>query len=95
MSMEEERMTRVTKYCSGKAPDVGGGAHNKFIKNVYPNGVGIDFYPQEGADFVHHDATYLPFEDSSFDTVTLIAVGGHIPMHLRKKEFKEFARVLK
>jgi SAM-dependent methyltransferase len=95
MSMEEERMLRVAKYCKGRVLDIGCGPHNRFIKNVYQNGIGIDFYPYEGVEFVHDDPTHLPFNDLSFETVTLIAVGGHIPKHLRKQEFKEFARILK
>lgn len=93
--MEEERMSRVAKYCVGRVLDVGCGPQNKFIRNVYPNGIGIDFFPYEGVDFVHDDPTNLPFDDGSFDTLTLIAVGGHIPQNLREKEYKELARVLR
>jgi ubiquinone/menaquinone biosynthesis C-methylase UbiE len=39
--------------------------------------------------------TALPFVDNTFDTVTLIAVWGHIPQHVRVGEFAEIARVLK
>jgi len=95
MSMEEERMLRVAKYCIGRVLDVGCGPHNKFIRNVYSNGVGIDFFPYEGVEFVYDDPTKLPFDDASFDSISLIAVGGHIPKHLRKKEFSEFARILR
>lgn len=95
MSMEEERMSRVAKYCVGRVLDVGCGPQNKFIRNVYPNGIGIDFFPYEGVEFVHDDPTNLPFDDGSFDTLTLIAVGGHIPQNLREKEYKELARVLR
>lgn len=95
MSMEEERMLRVAKYCKGKALDIGCGPHNGFIRNIYSDGVGVDFFPYDGVEMVLDDPTNLPFEDASFETVTLIAVGGHIPKHLRKKEFKEFFRVLK
>ena len=88
-------MTRVARYCIGRVLDIGCGPHNKFIEHVYPNGIGIDFYPYEGVQYVYEDPTSLPFDDASFDTITLIAVGGHIPKHLRKQEFAEFARILK
>jgi SAM-dependent methyltransferase len=95
LSMEEERMMRVAKYCRGRALDIGCGPHNRFIRNVYPEGIGVDFFPYEGVEMVLRDPTRLPFEDASFDTITLVAVGGHIPKHLRQREFKEFARILK
>lgn len=95
MSMEEERMVRVAKYCRGKVLDVGCGPHNKFIKHVYTNGLGVDFFPYKGIDLIYEDPTNLPYDDESFDTITLIAVGGHIPKHLREPEFREFARILK
>jgi SAM-dependent methyltransferase len=95
MSMEEERMRRVAKYCIGTVLDIGCGPNNRFIRNVYPNGLGIDFYPYEGVELVYSDPTHLAFDDNSFDTVTLIAVGGHIPKHMRRQEFREFTRVLR
>lgn len=88
-------MQRVAKYCIGRVLDVGCGPQNKFIKHIYPNGIGIDFFPYDGVEFVYEDPTHLPFDDASFDTITLNAVAGHIPRHLRKQEFKEFARILK
>jgi SAM-dependent methyltransferase len=95
MSMDEDRMVRVARYCKGRVLDVGCGPHNKFIKNVYHNGLGIDFFPYDGVEVLHDDPTNLPYEDESFDTITLNAVGGHIPQNLRKKEFKEFSRIIK
>lgn len=95
MSIEEERFRRVARYCTKYTLDVGCGPYNKFIRRIYSNGMGVDFYPYEGVDHILKDPTNFPFEDNTFDTVTLNAVGGHIPKHLRKKEFKEFSRVLK
>ena len=37
----------------------------------------------------------MPFEKDTFDTITLIAVGGHIPKSKRKDEFIEISRILK
>jgi ubiquinone/menaquinone biosynthesis C-methylase UbiE len=41
------------------------------------------------------DVADIPFPDASFDTITLIAVGGHIPRSKRQAEFHEFGRLLK
>lgn len=95
LSIEEERMLRVAQYCKGYTIDIGCGPQNKFIRSIYPNGIGIDFFTYEGVDVVIKDPTNLPFENNTFDTLTLNAVGGHIPKHLRKKEFGEFFRIIK
>lgn len=96
-SLREERFEEVAKLCRGKVLDVGCGKFNLFIENWigHRSGTGIDVYPYDGVKNVVTDMTALPFDTGSFDTLTLIAVGGHIPQNLRDKEFSEFARVLK
>lgn len=96
-SIREERMRRVAEHCLGSVLDIGCGPGNMFIKEYIggENGVGIDVYTYEGVDKLVDDMEHLPFEDKSFDTVTLVAVGGHIPKEKRRTEFAEFARVLK
>ena len=96
-SLKEERMRIVANYCKGRVLDVGVGPGNLFIKEFIgeKNGVGIDVFPYEGVSNVVEDMTNIPFKDSSFDTITLIAVGGHIPKSKRKAEFSEFSRLLK
>ena len=95
-SLRDERMEKVANYISGRVLDIGCGPGNLFIKKWASNdSLGIDVFNYEGVEVVHMDMTALPFDDASFDTITLIAVGGHIPQHLRIKEFIEFARVLK
>jgi perosamine synthetase len=96
-SLREERMRIVAKYCEGRVLDVGCGQGNLFIKEFIgeKNGVGIDVFPYEGVTNIVEDMTNMPFKDSSFDTITLIAVGGHIPKPKRKAEFREFSRLLK
>ena len=96
-SMKDERMLAVAEVCKGRVLDVGCGPHNLFIRDYIgsQNGVGLDVFAYEGVDFIIDDAEKLPFPDNSFDTLTLIAVGGHIPKNKRVPEFVEFARVIK
>lgn len=95
-SLREERMEIVANYISGRVLDIGCGPGNHFIKSwANIDSVGIDVFRYEGVEIVHEDMTNLPFENQTFDTVTLIAVGGHIPQHLRIPQFIDIARVLK
>lgn len=94
-SLRDERMEIVAEEVAGYTLDIGCGRNNIFISNFVSNGIGIDIYNYEGVDNVVEDMTNLPFENETFDTVTMIAVGGHIPKSIRAKEFKEIARVLK
>jgi SAM-dependent methyltransferase len=96
-SIRDERMRTVASYCRGKVLDIGCGPGNYFVKQYIGDdqAIGVDVYPYEGVELVVGNMARLPFEDGSFDTVTLIAVGGHIPKRSRTEEFKEFTRVLK
>ncbi|MDP3990933.1 MAG: class I SAM-dependent methyltransferase [Candidatus Nealsonbacteria bacterium] len=96
-SLKEERMRQVAKYCKGRVLDIGCGPGNVFIKEFIgeEHGVGIDVFPYEGVVNIIEDMTKLPFEDSSFDTLTIIAAVHHIPKSKRKVEFAEFIRVLR
>ena len=96
-SLREERMRVVAEHCRGRVLDIGCGPHNLFVQRFIgaENGIGIDVFAYEGVSQVVEDATRLPWADCSFDTVTLIAVGGHIPRSQRPAEFREIARVLK
>jgi len=96
-SLREERFELVAEYSRGKVLDIGCGKDNLFIKNwvADSSSAGIDVYSYDGVEQVHQDMTHLPYDTGSFDTVTLIAVGGHIPQNIRVAEFAEIARVLK
>lgn len=96
-SLRDERFEVVAEQTSGRVLDIGCGRNNQFIRDWVhdPESVGVDVFEYEGVENICHDMTALPFADASFDTVTLIAVGGHIPEAVREKEFIEIARVLK
>lgn len=95
-SLREERMRAVAKHCRGRTLDVGCGPGNLFINDFIgaEHGLGVDVFAYPGVGAVVEDPTRMPFPDASFDTITLIAVGGHIPKSKRVAEFAELARLL-
>ena len=96
-SLRDQRMRAVAEHCRGRVLDIGCGPGNVFIEEFIgrENGLGVDVYAYEGVPQLIDDPTRLPFADGSFDTVTLIAVGGHIPQSQRVAEFAEIARILR
>jgi SAM-dependent methyltransferase len=76
-TLEEERLNRVYPHLGGKLLDIGAGP-NTLVKH-YGNGVGVDVFDWRGGALVVEDTAHLPFEDQSFDTITLIACLNHIP----------------
>jgi SAM-dependent methyltransferase len=95
-SLRDERFSFVADHCQGRVLDVGCGRGNQFIRDWIgaANGVGVDVFAYDGVEQLV-DPLHLPFTDEQFDTVTLIAVGGHMPRSTRVAEFRELARVLK
>ena len=96
-TIREERMRQVAAFSRGQTLDIGCGPGNLFITHFIgpDHGVGVDVFNYDGVTNIVEDMARLPFDDASFDTVTLIAVGGHIPKDKRVAEFAEFARILK
>ncbi len=96
-SLRDQRMRIVSELAKGKILDIGCGPNNYFISNFVNNkdSIGIDIYPYEGVKNIIKDFANLPYDDETFDTITLNAVGGHIPRSKREVEFKEFSRILK
>jgi ubiquinone/menaquinone biosynthesis C-methylase UbiE len=70
---------------------------NELSKRYRANGgmaIGVDIYPWPGTDVVC-DTTELPFADTTFDTVTMLACLNHIPFSKREQVLQEAKRVLK
>jgi SAM-dependent methyltransferase len=97
LCLRDERMSSVARFCKGKTLDVGCGPDNVFINCFYKNGMGVDFFQFQGLEEnqIIKNPKQFPFEDNSFDTLTLIANINHIPMSVLEDEFTEMQRILK
>ena len=96
--LSSERFDYVSKEVHGYCLDVGCGKRNRFVSEyLNGKGKGIDVFLYEGLDEenIVGDITRFPFEDSFFESVTLIASINHIPVHLRDTELGEAYRCLK
>jgi len=95
-SLKRERIRAVWPYVAGRVLDVGCGDSELIhtYKGAGGSGVGVDVYPWEGAD-ICCDTRHLPFEDQSFDTVTMLAVLNHVPQESREAVLAECGRVLR
>jgi SAM-dependent methyltransferase len=89
--LDEERLRYTFENLEGRALDIGCG-ENSMVK-AYGNGIGVDVYPWPGADLVIEDTSMLPFNDSEFDCVTIIAALNHMPNRILV--LREARRVLK
>lgn len=70
--------------------DIGCGM-NELVRS-YQNGIGVDVYQWGDVDLVVSDTASLPYEDNSFDTITILAALNHIPN--RKEVLTECNRLL-
>jgi SAM-dependent methyltransferase len=94
--LDEERIAMARSRCRGLLLDIGCGA-NELIRHyrlIQGMAIGVDVHPWPGAD-VLCDTTQLPFPDTRFDTVTMIACLNHIPLSSRDVALQEAKRVLK
>ena len=97
-SLATERFDYVRREVRGYCLDVGCGPNNRFINSYMDgNGKGIDVFPYDGLteENIVTDMLHLPFEDSSFDSVTFIANLNHVPRSLRDGELAEAYRCLR
>lgn len=85
----------VLQQTEGKLLDIGCGG-NKMVRAYKAqghDGIGVDVYDWGDVDLVVDDTSKLPYENSSFDTITFVACLNHIPN--RKDVLKESVRLLK
>lgn len=85
------RIRMVLPHISGRLLDIGCGA-NRLVRQ-YGNGVGVDVHDWGDVDQVVEDTARLPFENETFDTVTIIAALNHIPNRL--DVLREVRRILR
>lgn len=85
------RIKEVLPHIRGRLLDIGCGT-NELVRR-YGNGVGVDVHQWGDVDKLVEDTAKLPFEDASFDTVTIVAALNHIPN--REEVLLEAKRVLK
>ncbi len=89
-SSKVERLRAVSPYLKGRLLDIGCG-DNELVRR-YGHGVGVDVYDWGGGALILPDCSRLPFQDRSFDTVTILAALNHIPN--RAQVLKEVHRLL-
>ena len=88
--LEDWRLSVALPHIQGRLLDVGCGYNN--LVRAYGSGVGVDVYKWDSVVVQIDDASSLPFPDSSFETVTIIASLNHIPN--RAEALREIRRVL-
>lgn len=94
--IDEERVAMALSRCRGLLLDIGCGTNEliRYYRSRQGRAIGVDVYPWPGADVVC-DTTTLPFPDTLFDTVAMLACLNHIPMSKRNRVLQEARRVLK
>ncbi len=85
------RIRAVRPFVRGRLLDVGCGANG--LVRQHGNGVGIDRHQLGNVDLVVEDAASIPFEDSSFDSISLLASLNYLPD--KDKALREYYRLLK
>ncbi|HST07849.1 MAG TPA: methyltransferase domain-containing protein [Gemmatimonadaceae bacterium] len=89
--LEPWRHRVVLPFIRGQFLDLACGYNN--LTRAHGSGVGADVFPWEGIQVRIGDAANLPFRDSSFDTVSVVAALNHIPN--REGTLREVIRVLR
>lgn len=92
---EDIRFLHALRLMRGRALDIGCG-NNRLIREyrrLGHSGIGVDVYDWGGQDLLVEDTSHLPYEERSFDTVTMIACINHIPNRL--DVLKESHRLLR
>ena len=94
--IDEERVAIALGRCRGSLLDIGCGTNElaRRYRSRQGTAIGVDVYPWAGADVVC-DTTQLPFSDTRFDTVSMLACLNHISPSRRDWVLQEARRVLK
>ena len=74
----DKRIKTVLPHIEGYLLDIGCGT-NELLRSYSGKGIGVDVYQWGDVDMVVEDTAKLPFDDKSFDTITIIAALNHIP----------------
>lgn len=92
-TLAKDRVNKVLPFIKGKLLDIGCG-ENLLIRQYNSKGVGVDVYPWKDIDVLCHTHK-LPFQNHTFDTVSMLASINHVPRPIRPRVLKEAFRVLK
>ncbi|MEE8575602.1 MAG: class I SAM-dependent methyltransferase [Thermodesulfobacteriota bacterium] len=92
---EDIRIDEVIRLMRGYSLDIGCGPNHLIAeyKKRGGTGVGVDVYDWGAQDLLVKDTADLPYDDGTFDTVTMVACLNHIPN--RKEVLIETRRILK
>jgi SAM-dependent methyltransferase len=96
--LASERFDYAAREVVGCCLDIGCGYQNRFVNEwLGGRGVGIDVYKYEGLseENIVESLPRIPFEDTSFDSVTFIASLNHVPASDRDAELREAYRCIK
>lgn len=88
----DKRIKIVLPYLEGSLLDIGCGT-NELVRSYSGKGIGTDVYQWGDVDVIVEDTAKLPFDDKTFDTITIVATLNHIPN--RTQVLLEAKRVLK
>ena len=89
--LQKKRIEKVLPLVKGKLLDVGCG--NNLLVRKYGNGSGVDIHQYHDSVIVIKNAAELPFENESYDTITLTASLHYISNRI--EALKEMYRILK
>jgi SAM-dependent methyltransferase len=86
------RVRTVLPHVRGRLLDIGCGSNTVAPRHGH-NSLGVDVHQWGDVDLVVPDTSKLPYDDGSFDTVTILAALNHIPN--RGDVLKEAHRLLR
>ena len=89
--LQEKRINQVLPHVKGKLLDIGCG--NNILVQKYGNGTGVDIHKYHSSVIVIDNAAELPFNNTSYDSITMIASLHYISNRI--DTLKEVHRILK